>query len=139
MPIRDDLPSSLAVDIGVLKNEQTRQRESIDRISGQLTELSPLGPAIKSLNESLQRQTDCSNSLAQTVTRLTVTVDGIQSDMQTIRAEQRDMERERRALVERQNSLELKHAAMLSRALPVLFGALGTLAATAAAVAAWWN
>lgn len=94
---------------------------------------------MRALSEQLAQQRQTTENLQSTAARLSATVDGLQIEISRIREDQKEAQKVREDMERRQNALEMKQASALSRALPIIFAGLGSLAAAAAAVAAFWS
>lgn len=126
-------------EIGALSAEQANQRAQIDRLGDAVNSVRSMEPTIRTLADSVQAMRTTHEALAGSCARLSVSVEAVQNEMRLLREDQKDLVKAKADLTNRVNAVELKQASTLSRAIPLIFAAIGSLAATAAAAAAWFS
>ena len=120
-----------------MQADQTRLRTDVDRLSDTVSSVRAMETTLKAVADGLAATQATHDRLANSVSALTVSVTALQQDFKEVRGDQRDLVKAKTELTRRIAEVEIAQASALSRALPMVFGALGTAAAIVAAMAGW--
>jgi chromosome segregation ATPase len=124
-------------ELGALSAEQSTQRAQLERLNEAVVSVRAMEPTIRALSDTVQAMRSTHESLAGSCARLTVSIEAVQNEMRLMREDHKELAGAKADLAARISTVELKQASTLSRAIPVVFAGLGSLAALAAAGAAW--